>query len=82
MDIEKFFLAACALVIFVAVVLFGVPFYGVYQSYMSEKIELTKSEWVCTNSKTDTYLQPIIIGKTTLLQPNTSTVCTTYTRSK
>jgi hypothetical protein len=79
---ERFFLAFTWFSGFVVVVVIGFLFYSVYQSVMSEKIELPKSEWECTNSKTETRLQPMLMGKTTLLQPITATVCTNYTRSK
>lgn len=67
----------------VAICLALVSFSGwlVYADEHSEKIELTKSEWVCTHQETRTHYQPTTIGKTTILMPITSTICTTYTRS-
>jgi hypothetical protein len=69
------------LLVFIGIILIAWVLWVFISQQQSEKIELLKSDWQCTSSKTETRLQPIIIGKSTFLQPITSTVCTNYTRS-
>ena len=51
-----------------------------YSLYTSPAIEITKADWDCTKTETRTYLQPMLIGKTTTLMPMTRAICTEYRR--
>lgn len=62
-------------VLFVAIfVLIG---FGIYHEMTSEKIEITKSDWTCTDTETTT--QFIMIGK--ILTPQSFTQCVEYKKN-
>jgi hypothetical protein len=58
----------------------GWCFYMVWESETSEHYELAKSEWSCTQSSTQTILVPMLVGKTTIIMPQVSTMCINYSR--
>ena len=43
-------------------------------------IELKKDDWECVKSEQRQHLQPILVGKMTILQPMIYTVCVQYGR--
>ena len=54
---------------------------GVYRSYKdshSQTIELRKDDWVCTKHERTTYLQPMTVGKQTIMQPMARVSCVEY----
>jgi hypothetical protein len=54
--------------------------YVITKESLAEKIELIKKDWTCTASSTSTYLQPTLIGNTTVLIPTPITSCIEYKR--
>jgi hypothetical protein len=71
--IEALILVAIVLVI-VAVGVTG------YNDIQRPILELKKDEWVCVKEEKRTQLQPLLVGKTTILQPILNTYCTEYKR--
>lgn len=51
--------------------------FGMYHDMTSEKIEITKSDWTCTDTETTTQL--ILIGK--ILTPQSFTHCIEYKKN-
>lgn len=51
-----------------------------YSASQRPTIEIKKDDWDCVKSEQRTHLQPMLIGKVTVLQPMTSTVCVEYRR--
>ena len=54
-----------------------------YEGYADLKqphILLKKSEWECNKIETRTYMQPMVVGKTTTMMPMTEDVCVDYHR--
>jgi TRAP-type C4-dicarboxylate transport system permease small subunit len=69
-----------AILIALTVALIGWCGYMVWESETSEHYELAKSDWSCTQSSTQTSMVPMLVGKTTIIMPQVSTVCTNYSR--
>lgn len=55
---------------------------GIYDEVVSEKLTLTKAEWACTRSETQTVMYPQLVGKVTVMVPRIENVCQTYERVK
>lgn len=53
---------------------------SLYRQETGETFELLKSQWSCTASHEETGVTPTQIGETTVMIPNTSTVCDRYDR--
>ena len=51
-----------------------------YNEYQRPTIELKKDDWECVKSEQRTHLQPMLVGKITILLPMTSAVCVEYRR--
>lgn len=43
-------------------------------------IELIKDNWECVESEQRTHIQPMLVGKITVMMPMNSTVCVQYIR--
>ncbi len=54
--------------------------YAAYDSITAETFELRKDSWRCTASHTDTTVVPIMTGSTTVMVPQSSTVCDRWER--
>ncbi len=54
--------------------------WGAYSDSQRPTIEIKKDEWECVKSEQRTHLQPVVVGKTTIFQPMTNTVCVEYRR--
>lgn len=67
------------LILAVIVVLLGLFGYFSYAEVKAEKIEIIKKDWECSKYDKKTMLQPMIIGKSTIMTPITDTVCVQYT---
>jgi hypothetical protein len=64
-----------------AVALLCVTCVTLWKYLWSPVFELEKSEWTCTRIEPKDALQPMIVGKATLLLPKQGSVCTQYTRN-
>lgn len=71
--VEWVIIAAIALI-------FATTGYALYTESQRTSFELKVDDWTCTKTKTETYLQPMIVDKTTILIPITTTSCIAYTR--
>ena len=69
--IEYFIIAAIVLIL-------GAVGYGGWKEYKSEKLTLIKSEFVCSEYKTERKYRPQLIGKVTVQMPYDDEVCTNY----
>ncbi len=56
----------------------GFAFYAAYSDARAPKFELNKRDWKCTKSEEKTHLQPMLVGKVTILMPMTHTACLEY----
>ena len=54
--------------------------WGAYSDSQRPTIEIKKDDWECVKSESRTHLQPMLVGKITILQPITNTVCMEYSR--
>lgn len=54
--------------------------WGVYSESQRPTIEIKKDDWECVKWEQRTHLQPILIGKMTIMQPMTNTICVEYRR--
>lgn len=54
--------------------------WGAYSDSQRPTIEIKKDDWECVKSEQRTHLQPMLVGKVTIMQPMTSTVCVEYRR--
>jgi hypothetical protein len=66
----------------VALLAFGVFAIGylVYDRLVAETFELRKDSWTCEKSHTETNLQPMLVGKVTILMPMKRNVCDVWVR--
>jgi hypothetical protein len=48
----------------------------------SDSIVLSKTNWTCTNSTNKTHLQPMLVGKVTILMPMSHQVCVEYKKNQ
>ena len=62
------------------VVLIGVIAWALYSEGQRPTIEIKKDDWECVKSEDRTHLQPMLVGRTTMLMPMTTTVCLDYKR--
>ena len=69
-----------SIIVAVAVLLLGALGWVFYTDSQRPTIELKKAEWECVKSEQRTSLMPMLVGKTTILQPRTSTICVEYRR--
>lgn len=53
---------------------------AVYFDSQRPTIELKKDDWECVKSEPRTHLQPMLVGKVTIMMPMTSDVCVEYRR--
>jgi prepilin-type N-terminal cleavage/methylation domain-containing protein len=53
---------------------------GWYSDSQRPTMELKKDDWDCVKFEQRTHLQPMLVGKVTILQPMTWTVCVQYSR--
>lgn len=51
-----------------------------YADSQRPTMELKKDDWECVKSEQRMYLQPMWVGKVTVLRPMTLTVCVQYSR--
>lgn len=65
------------IVIVIAAVL-AVVGWSAWSSSESGVITLNVSEWRCTDTRTETHLQPMLVGKITTLIPITQQRCVEY----
>jgi len=68
------------LIVSAIVLILGAVVYGGREEYKSEKITLIKSEFVCSEHKTERKYRPQLIGKVTVQMPYDDEVCTNYKR--
>ena len=69
-----------AAIVAAIVILIGAVGLAVYSDSQRPTIEIKKDDWECVKSEQRTHLLPMMIGKVTILQPMTSTVCVEYRR--
>jgi hypothetical protein len=65
----------------VLLLIFGWLLFAIYLDAQSPVFELRKDEWTCKQTAQETRLTPMVVGKTTILMPSTSTVCVNYQRN-
>ena len=56
-------------------------FIAAWQDSERPTFELKKADWECVKAEHRTHLQPMLIGKMTIMQPITNTVCLEYRRT-
>ncbi len=71
--IEYFIIAAIVLIL-------GVVGYDGWKEHKSEKTTLIKSEFVCSEQKTERRYRPQLVGRVTVQMPYDAEVCTNYKR--
>ena len=42
---------------------------------------LKKNEWVCSETRTENFMMPVVSGSSTTMVPSTRSVCVVYTRT-
>lgn len=60
----------------------GAAGFAIWNNDQKPIIELRKDEWSCVEEENRTRLQPMPIGRMTIMQPITSTVCVEYRRNE
>jgi len=71
------------LLLFIGLIAFaivGVLGWAVYSSLTAETYDLPKDEWACVASHKETSVIYVTVGKVSVPQPVTSTVCDAYER--
>ena len=77
MDFVELVLAGLVVLVVLAVAAVGV---GAWQESKRPTFELKKDDWECVKDERRTHLQPMLVGKVTIMQPVTTTVCLEYRR--
>ena len=70
--------AAVVAVVVLSFVLIVVSTVAAYSGSQRPTIVLNKAEWECTKSEQRTHLQPMLVGKITVMVPIPRTVCMEY----
>ena len=52
--------------------------FALWQKITSPVIKLNKDEWACTKSEKRSHLQPMIVGKVTIMMPMIDNICMEY----
>lgn len=53
---------------------------GAWKDSKRPTFELKKDDWECVKDERRTHLRPMLVGKVTIMQPVTNTVCLEYRR--
>jgi len=69
-----------AVIVAVIVLIIAVVGWSLYSDSQRPTIEIKKDDWECVKSEPRQHLQPMLVGKTTILMPITTTVCVEYRR--
>ena len=77
-DFEDWLLVAFIAAVFASI---GWVSWLTIQDARSPTFELKKADWVCTHTVSRTHMQPMIVGKVTVITPITADECTQYTRA-
>lgn len=62
------------------ILIIGLVGFGAWSDSKSPNILLKKTEWECAKVEKRTYMQPMMVGKTTTMMPMTDNVCVEYHR--
>ena len=68
------------LIVSAIVLILGAVVYGGWQAHKSEKIVLIKSEFICTENKTERRYRPQTVNKIVIQMPYDAEICTNYKR--
>jgi hypothetical protein len=62
------------------VVVAGLLYVACWPSKNKQYYSLDQSQWICSQSHQETIMVPMLVGKTTMIMPETSTVCTQFSK--
>lgn len=71
-----------SLILAAFVVVMALILYAGLKRSAAETFELVTHDWECTEEHSETHLQPMLVGKVTIMQPITRTVCDRWERRK
>lgn len=67
-------------IITIIILLLAAGGWAIYSESQRPTIEIKKEDWDCVQSVNRMHMQPMLVGKVTIMQPMISTVCTEYRR--
>ena len=78
-DLDVIDWVIAGVVVLLVLLLIGAGVEG-WQESRRPTFDLKKDDWECVKHESRTHLQPMIVGKSTILMPMTTAVCIEYRR--
>ena len=65
----------------IAVLIAAMPMVYVMDQQSPDLAVLKKNEWMCSETRTETIMMPVVSGNTTTMVPSVQSVCIQYSRT-